>query len=115
MKPLHDYTEEQLLRLILADLEAQHAAITLKVAELKAQIAALTPGKRSAKNVAKPNQHRMSAEGRARVIAAQKKRWAKVRKEQKIAKKQAEVAKATRALKRSRPRINGAAPQQPSA
>jgi hypothetical protein len=81
------------IRLDKATLEAalvgyqQHLQqIEAKMAELRRMLgqgpAAAPAAKRASKAAPRKQKHRMSAEGRARIAAAQRARWAKVKKAQ---------------------------------
>ena len=69
-------TNEEVLRAALIGYWAQIQSIAEKIQEIEAM---LKP--RRARSVAKPKAKRkLSPEGRAKLVAAQKKRWAKFRK-----------------------------------
>ena len=80
------------IRLDKATLEAalvgyqQHLQqIEAKMAELRGMLGqgpAAAPAAKRAPKAARKQKHRMSAEGRARIAAAQRARWAKVKKAQ---------------------------------
>jgi len=61
--------------------------IETKMAELRRQLGGAAPkaASASAKPAGRPKKHRMSAEGRARIAAAQRARWAKVKRAKKAA------------------------------
>jgi len=70
--------------LTLTSAQLRHAADTKeKIASLEKELAALlgAPAPAATSNAAKPakKKHTMSAEGRARVAAAQRARWAKIK------------------------------------
>ena len=78
------YTEADLGRLVLADLERQREHITQRIAATEQLLGT------HRKTLAKPRNsdqrtNHMSAAGRAAVAAAQKRRWAKVKREKKAA------------------------------
>ena len=75
-------TDNSFLEAALVGYEQQLASLTAKIADIKKRL-----GGRSPMNVATPltsgvrrKKHRISAEGRARIAAAQKKRWAAAKK-----------------------------------
>ena len=73
------------LQAALLGYQHQLQNIESKMAELRRQLGG-TPRKAAssaAKPAAGPRKHRMSAEGRARIAAAQRARWAKVKKAKK--------------------------------
>jgi hypothetical protein len=57
----------------------QAADLKEKISSLQAQLAKYLDGEASASDTAPRKKSKMSAAGRARIIAAQKKRWAKVK------------------------------------
>jgi hypothetical protein len=73
--------DTEFLAAALAGYQWKLAEIDACMADLRARIAAASPGL-SAKPAAAPakKKRRLSPEGRARIIAATKKRWAAVRK-----------------------------------
>jgi hypothetical protein len=69
----------------LVGYQQQLQSIEVKMTELRRRLgkpAGPTPAKKAVKSAA-PRKHRMSAEGRARIAAAQRARWAKTKKAQK--------------------------------
>jgi peptidoglycan hydrolase CwlO-like protein len=81
------------LQAALLGYQHQLEQIETKMAELRRQLGG-TARKTApaAKPAAGPRKHRMSAEGRARIAAAQRARWAKVKKGKKAATATATVA-----------------------
>ena len=79
-------TNYELLRMALIGYEAEIGRINAAIAEIRARL-----GKASGDGASqsRPKKHTMSASGRERVAAAQRKRWAAVRKQGKIAAKPA--------------------------
>jgi hypothetical protein len=71
-------TDKSLLEAALIGYEHQLASITSKITEIKKRLGVRTPISVGAPstNGARPKKHRISAEGRARIAAAQRKRWA---------------------------------------
>lgn len=91
------------IRQIIGELEQQQDAITRAIAALREVGGEAAPGVR--KKVAKaaaPQKRRISPEGRARISAAAKARWAAER-AQKAAAAQAQTGKKRAARKRNRP------------
>lgn len=74
-------SEKEFLAAALAGYQWKLAEIDARMTDLRKRIAAYSPAP-SAKPVAAPakKKRRLSPEGRARIIAATKKRWAAVRK-----------------------------------
>ncbi|HUP05436.1 MAG TPA: hypothetical protein VMU19_15665 [Bryobacteraceae bacterium] len=70
--------DKDLLIAALAGYQLKLTEIEARMAELRKQIAG-APGGVSAKAAAPAKKRRLSPEGRARIIAATKKRWAAVR------------------------------------
>lgn len=88
------YTESQLNTLVLADLQRQRAEIDERITSIKSQLGINGTAAHKPQPAAKASpapkakgKHVLSPEARANIIAAQKKRWAKVHREQKAAKK----------------------------
>jgi hypothetical protein len=73
--------DSEFLAAALAGYQCRIAEIDARMADLRQRIAGVSPAA-SAKPAAAPirKKRRLSAEGRARIIAATKKRWAAVRK-----------------------------------
>jgi hypothetical protein len=69
----------------LVGYEQQLQQIEMKMAELRRKLGKPVAGPSPVKKAVKaaPRKHRMSAEGRARIAAAQRARWAKAKKSQK--------------------------------
>jgi len=69
----------------LVGYQQQLQSIEMKMSELRRKLGKPAAGPIPAKPAAKaaPRKHRMSAEGRARIAAAQRARWAKQKKAQK--------------------------------
>lgn len=99
MSDTKPFNQSELMRLALAGLDTQIAELQ----EKRAQLAALTSGQPAAPSVeaAPPPQKtgKMSDEARAKISAAAKKRWAKVKKAKAEAAKSAPAAKKTPAKK----------------
>lgn len=99
MSDTKPFNQSELMRLALAGLDAQIAELQ----EKRAQLAALTTGQPAASTVeaAPPPEKtgKMSAEARAKISAAAKKRWAKVKKAKAEAAKSAPAAKEAPAKK----------------
>jgi len=99
MSDTKPFNQSELMRLALVGLDTQIAELQ----EKRAQLAALTNGQPTAASVAAapPPQKtgKMSDEARAKISAAAKKRWAKVRKAKAEAAKSAPAAKKTPAKK----------------
>jgi hypothetical protein len=75
-------TDSSFLEAALVGYQHQLAAVTAKIAEIKKRL-----GVRAPMNVSTPStngtrrkKHRISAQGRARIAAAQKKRWSAAKK-----------------------------------
>ena len=80
--------DKDLLAMALVGYEAAKAKISATIAEIQAKLGHRGPGRpRVATDGAAPKKHTMSASGRERVAAAQRKRWAAVRKQGKSAAK----------------------------
>ena len=86
---LESFTEEEALRTLMVGLMQQHASISAKIDEVNGELrgtavkqvlstASKAPSKKSPGT--KRKKHAMSAAGRAAIVAAQKARWAKVKK-----------------------------------
>lgn len=93
MSDTKPFNQSELLRLALAGLDTQIAELQ----EKRAQLAALTNGHTAALTVEAATQPqktgKMSDEAKAKISAAAKKRWARVKQEQAKAAKSAPVAK----------------------
>jgi hypothetical protein len=82
-----DIANHEFLAAALVGYQHQLEHIQTKMAEIRAKLGK-TPVKRAAAPAAAPahtaprKKHRMSAEGRARIAAAQRARWAKAKKEE---------------------------------
>src|SRR5216683_7213339 len=75
--------DQDLLAMALLGYEAQKTWINAAIADIQAQLAHRGPDRpRVATDVAVPKKHTMSASGRKRVAAAQRKRWAALKKSQ---------------------------------
>jgi hypothetical protein len=78
--------DKSTLEAALVGYQQQLQQIEAKMAELRRQLgkapAAAPAAKRARKAGPKKQKHRMSAEGRARIAAAQRARWAKTKKGQ---------------------------------
>jgi len=72
--------DQGILQAALVGYQHQLAEIQEKMAELRRQIGGAAPKTTAAAKNGRPRKHRMSAEGRARIAAAQRARWAKVHK-----------------------------------
>jgi hypothetical protein len=77
-------TDDDLLQAAIVGYQHQLAEITAKIADVQRRLGgkatngvAATP-----RSAARPKVHRISAEGRARIAAAQRKRWAAQKKSQ---------------------------------
>ena len=109
------YTEKEALLLILSGLEVRHTALSAKISELTAALGVKAAIKATARKVtpskpAKPApaslkpsvkpavsaRRAMSPEARARIVAAQKKRWANVNKAKRAAQRAAKPLAAKR-------------------
>jgi len=80
--------DQATLRAALLGYQHQLLEIETKMADLRRQLGSSGSKANSsspAKAQARPRKHRMSAEGRARIAAAQRARWAKVHKAKKTA------------------------------
>lgn len=80
-------TDSTLLKMALIGFEAERQKIQDKIAEIRRQLKGEVRPRRAGATVAdnlpmKRWQGKMSAEGRKRIAAAQKKRWAEYRKKQ---------------------------------
>jgi len=85
--------DRDLLAMALVGYEAAKAKITATIAEIQAKLGHQGPGRpRVATDEAAPKKHTMSASGRERVAAAQRKRWAALKKSQEQAKSAVKAA-----------------------
>jgi hypothetical protein len=75
-------TDSSLLEAALMGYQHQHALVTAKIADIKRRLGVRSPRNVAATSMsgARPKKHRISAEGRARIAAAQRKRWAAAKK-----------------------------------
>ncbi len=75
-------TDSSLLEAALIGYQHQLASVTAKLNDIKKRLGVRTPMNVAARltNGARRKKHRISAEGRARIAAAQKKRWAVAKK-----------------------------------
>jgi len=73
--PLH--LDHEILSAALLGYQQQHQEIEARMADLRRRLGGLSPAPAAAKAARK---RRLSPEGRARIIAATKRRWAAVRK-----------------------------------
>jgi hypothetical protein len=71
-------TDSSFLEAALIGYQHQLASVTAKITEIKSRLGVRTPMNVAplARNGSKRKKHRISAEGRARIAAAQTKRWA---------------------------------------
>ena len=99
-------TTDELLRMALIGLEQQHKEQAERIDALKSRLKGQT---RPAESVKRPNPHRLSPEARARIIAGQKKRWDRVKREHKQA---GQLAMPKPPAKRGRPPKSPVATQQ---
>ena len=81
-------TDNDLLSMALVGYEAQRAKIDAAIAEIRARLGHVA----GAPTQSAPREHRMSATGRRHIAAAQRKRWAAVRKGKSRAKSAAKPA-----------------------
>lgn len=100
------FTPSEVMSLLLEGLTARKADLEAAITNIQGQMGAPKPAQgRPAKAApAKPKTTRgpMSEEAKAKIVAAQKKRWAKYHKEQKAASKAEEKATGTGAPKRTK-------------
>jgi hypothetical protein len=79
-------TTDELLRMALIGLEQMHREQTERIAAIMARLRLDMKGNTGSRTTPMPpaekKPHRLSPEARARIIAGQKKRWEKVKKEQ---------------------------------
>jgi outer membrane biosynthesis protein TonB len=72
--------DHETLEMALVGYQQQLAAVQGKIIAIEAELAGLNPAPTKSTNAKPANKRQMSAEGLARIAAAQKKRWAAVRK-----------------------------------
>lgn len=94
------FSEAEVMTLLLKGLEAQREVLLATITRIEAQITGNTPSKRGRPKLeaalpapGKRKRAPMSPEARQRIVEAQKKRWAKVRREAKALAKGATPAK----------------------
>jgi hypothetical protein len=75
-------TDNSLLQAALIGYQHQLASVTAKIADIKERLGVSGRKSAAAPSTAdpKPRKHRISAAGRERIAAAQRKRWAKAKK-----------------------------------
>lgn len=77
------YDQDAISRLVLLDLEREKQRLAAKITETQEILGGKLRAKTLSSNGTGKKKHNMSAEGRAAVAAAQKRRWAKVKREKK--------------------------------
>jgi hypothetical protein len=86
---LEGFTSDELLNLALIGLQHVHGEHASRMKALKARIAGEAPSQEPAVKPVVRARGKLSPQAKANIIAAQKKRWAKVHKEQRAAEKAA--------------------------
>lgn len=98
------FTEAEVMSLIHSGLEQRKLALQTTIANIEAQLGGKAKPTKAAKPANGSVRRPMSPEARARIVAAQQKRWAKVRKEAKAAEKAAAAPKAPKAPAKAAPK-----------